>query len=111
MNVDQVPNAIRKVGKRGVLRRIVVGGRHRTVQLQHLTATYQAHEMVGGVLEGDQKVFIGNTEIVNRSWPGPPIRGDQIFIPQTGKTGTIQAVETKHLGEEIAMHILQVRGL
>lgn len=71
-------------------------------------AGYQPHELVGGIQQGDRKVFIAESDLSDASWPSPPRKGDQIVI--SGKTAMVQAVDTRSLGENVALHVVTVRG-
>ena len=62
----------------------------------------------GGVSQGDREERISNKEIDERQWPGPPKRGDQIIAED--KTYQVRGVETKIVGGEQVLHILNVRG-
>lgn len=62
----------------------------------------------GGVSQGDREERISNKEIVEAQWPGPPKRGDQVIAE--GKTYQVRGVETKIVGGEQVLHILDVRG-
>lgn len=65
-------------------------------------------DVAGGIVQGDRIERISNKEISERQWPGPPRRGDQLIIE--GRTTNIRGVETKVVGGETVVHILQVRG-
>jgi hypothetical protein len=69
---------------------------------------FKATELVGGIIQGDREVVIGNAEIVAASWPGPPRKGDVVVID--GGSVTVQAARPMYVGTDIAAHILWVRG-
>lgn len=69
---------------------------------------FKAQELVGGIIQGDREVVVGNAEIAAASWPGPPRKGDLVIID--GITATIQGVLTMYDGADRAAHIMWVRG-
>ncbi len=99
---------IQRTGQPLTLRRIATGTAPVSVSLTGLVRGYQAHELLGGIVQGDRRVTIANTEIAAAAWPGPPRKGDQVLI--AGATFTVQSVATEYLGATIARHDMQVRG-
>lgn len=47
-------------------------------------------------------------ELRARQWPLPPRRNDKAVID--GAVCNVEAVETRHLGEDVAFYVLRVRG-
>jgi len=64
---------------------------------------YRPNEIAGNVLQGDREVRIAATALSQA-----PLKGDRVLIG--GKTTTVQFVWPAKIGEETAVHILQVRG-
>ena len=104
MNTASVVNLISKYGLTVTLTR--PGGA--TVTVKAKVRGYAPADLVAEIIEGDRQVIISNAEIAAASWPGPPKKGDQFVID--GKTTTVEACETRHLGEDRAMHVCRVRG-
>lgn len=69
---------------------------------------YRANELIGGIVQGDYEVVIGNAEISAASWPGPPRKGDIVVLD--GMTATVQGCQTMYDGAERCAHILWMRG-
>jgi hypothetical protein len=71
---------------------------------------YQPHELVNGIVQGDRQVIIGATTLAAFGWPAPPSKaaGDRVLID--GKPTAVQGVETRKIGEDAAMYVIQVRG-
>jgi hypothetical protein len=57
--------------------------------------------------QGDKRLT-SDAEIADAQWPGPPRVGDRCVID--GRTTTIQACDIRRLRNEIALHLIQVRG-
>lgn len=69
-----------------------------------------APEMIAGAIqEGDRELRVGDVDIRARQWPGPPRKGDLAFRAD-GKPLSVDACETKSIGDRAVMHILRVRG-
>jgi hypothetical protein len=102
--VNSITNQIQKRGQPLIIRRVgapdlpVIG----------VVRGYAAVELIGNIQQGDREVRISNGEILETSWPGPPMRTDKVIIE--GRQVTVQSVETRYLKGTIALHILQVRG-
>lgn len=104
-----VADAIERVGKTASLRRL--GGRAGIwfdVDVIAVWRGYLPNEFQGGIVQGDRHVTISDRAIAARKWPGPPRRGDQMILD--GRTYQVLAVDSPNVGEETAMHIMQVRG-
>lgn len=95
-----------------ILRRLTLAPAGQRVPLEVEVAgvikDYKPTELAGTMVQGDSEVTITNTEISQRQWPGPPKTGDEIVVD--GKVRTVRGVETKYLGSEKLVHVLQVRG-
>lgn len=104
--------ALQRFGRPMTLRRVALGPGGAQVPLDLTVAgvdkAYKAAELVGSIQQGDSQVTITNTEIAARFWPGPPKNGDKVIID--GKVKAVVAVETKYLGPEKLVHVMQVRG-
>ena len=100
---------IAAVGKTATLRRVAPGGTiWFDVTVKAAERQYSLQELSGQIAQGDREVRISNKEILEHSWPGPPRRGDEIEL--AGVLCAVEAVETKTIGDESVMHILQARG-
>jgi hypothetical protein len=111
MSVESVAASIARKGQTIILRRVTGAGHQATfdVECKAMVRNYQPHELAGGIVQGDREVRVSNKEISARQWPGPPLsKRDRAVID--GREVSVEAVNTLRLGEEIAMHILQVRG-
>jgi hypothetical protein len=69
---------------------------------------YKAQELLGGIVQGDREVVIGNAEIAAASWPAPVRKGDVVVMD--GVTATVQGARAMYVGTTVAAHILWVRG-
>jgi hypothetical protein len=108
MNVSTVANAIARVGKAATLRRVAGPLTFVSVGVKAVVRAYQPNELQGAIIQGDRQARISNVEIGARQWPGPPRRGDQLILD--GRTYNVQGVDSPNIGEDTAMHIIQVRG-
>ena len=64
---------------------------------------YRANEVIGAVRQGDREARIAAREL-----PVTPTSEDKLVVE--GKELAILAVDTRRLGAEDVLHILQVRG-
>lgn len=69
---------------------------------------YQPQELVGAVVQGDQRVEIGAAEIAAAGWPAPPARPDRLVID--GRSATVQGAVAVHEGAAVIGYSLWVRG-
>jgi len=109
MTAERVASAIGRRGRSLTLRRYTGTARKFfDVTVKGVVSNYRPEQLAGGIQQGDRQIIIANTEIAARQWPGPPRRSDAIKID--GIFVTIENVETVYAGEDIAKHVLQVRG-
>jgi hypothetical protein len=107
--VARVAAIIARAGKIVTLRRLT--GTQRVsfgVELKAVVRQAQPNELVAGLAEFGRIAICGNAEIVARQWPGPPKKGDELVVG--GKTLAVLAVETRHIGEDQALHVMAVEG-
>jgi hypothetical protein len=102
----EIEAALAEVGQAVTLRR--VGSPNVDVVLNARVNSFQPHELVGGILQGDRQVIVGAVVMREASWPAPPRKGDVVLI--SGKTTTIQGVESVDDGTETVRYNIQVRG-
>jgi len=109
MSVERIRSAIERRGQSLLLRR-VTGTQQVSVDVavKGMVRGYHAQELIGGIIQGDREVIISNKEIADRQWGGPPRKDDRVQI--AGKFVNVQAVDTVYLRDEIAQHVLSVRG-
>lgn len=69
---------------------------------------FKAQELLGGIIQGDREVVIGNAEIVAAGWPAPVRKGDVVVMD--GVTATVQGARAMYVGTVPAAHVLWVRG-
>lgn len=106
-----ISGALKRFGRPMTLRRLALGPGGEQVPLDVIVygtpRGYAPVELVGGISENDTEVTISNTEIAEAQWPGPPRAGDRFLID--GRTGIVQAVESKYLGLDILVFVCRVR--
>lgn len=101
----KITKALARYGRPMALsRRVGTSETFTTVTVRGVSQGYEPHQLVGGLVQGDRKITISNAEIAAAGWPGPPQAGDLL------DGAAVEGVETKHLGEVILAHVLQVRG-
>jgi hypothetical protein len=108
---DSITNALLRFGRTMTLRRNAWANGVATptdVTVFGVTEGYTPQELVNGIMQGDSKVTFSNAQIAAAAWPGPPAKNDQIVID--GRTRTILGVESKYLGTDVLVHVVQVRG-
>lgn len=71
---------------------------------------YRPEQLVGGIIQGDRNVIIGNAEIAEAHWPGPPRVGDFILLDGGKTTLTIRSSDPGQLDGVIVRHDIQARG-
>lgn len=109
MTAARVAAIIQRAGQTVILRRLT--GTQLIpfdVEVKASIRGYQPHELVGKIQQGDREVIIANAEILARQWPGPPEQDDAVVID--GVDTSIEAVETRRYRDEVALHVLRVRG-
>jgi hypothetical protein len=106
---NAIADDIADVGETAILRRLAPQNIHFDVTVKAVDRGYKVTELTQAIVQGDREVRVSNREILTHQWPGPPRNGDQIIMG--GKTGRIMGVESPKIGEEVVMHIIQVRGV
>lgn len=79
-----------------------------SVTVQGLPYQYAPRDLVGGLMQGDQRVEILNDEIAAAGWPGPPGKPDRLLID--GRTSTLQGARPICEGSGLIGWSLWVRG-
>lgn len=106
---SRVRDALERKGRNLTLRRRVgTTSAFTDVSPKGYDRGFRAQELLGGIIQGDREVVIGNTEIAAASWPVPVRKGDVVVMD--GVTATVQGARAMYDGTEIAAHILWVRG-
>lgn len=110
MSVAAIEAAIDQHGQTVKLRRITGVTRQAffDVTCKAVVRNFQPAELQGEVIQGDREARMSNREIDARQWPGPPAKGDKFYLD--GKWINIESVETRRLGEDVALHLLRLRG-
>lgn len=111
MTPATVADMIGRYGRPLTLRRLAADLAATDVAVRGVVRGYAASELVGAIQQGDREVRIANAEILAAAWPGPPRAGenaDRVVID--GVAMVVMAVDTRHVGGDAALHILQVRG-
>lgn len=103
-----IANDIADVGQTALLRRLAPHGIHYDVTLKAVERSYTLRELTPQIAQGDREVRISNREILDRQWPGPPRRGDQIWLQEL--LCQVMGVEVVLIKDEVVMHIIQARG-
>lgn len=101
--------------KQVILRRMTGGGLYLDVQCMArvVTATPELRfeiEHSGGVAQIDRRCIISNTEIEAKGWPGPPRRGDLLYIIDEGYSTSILGCDSGNLLGEDVRHDITLRG-
>jgi hypothetical protein len=105
----RIARKLRKNGRSMTLRRRVgVSTSFNDVVVYGEDRGYSPDQLLGGIIQGDRKVTISNTEIAAASWPGPPKKGD--FLTVDGVQTALQGAVTEYEGSTILAHILWIRG-
>ena len=99
-----VDRALARAGEIVVLRRTGLAD----LPVRAFVRGYKASELIGGIVQGDRTVIIGNTEIAAAAWPGPPVKPDYVMI--AGKSSVVQSCDVRRVAGVIVCHIIQVRG-
>jgi hypothetical protein len=109
MSTDRIEALIARAGRTIVLRRLTgTQGIPFDAQVTASIRGYQPQELVGPVQQGDREVTLSPAELRARQWTLPPRRNDKAVIDDA--ICNVEAVETRHLGEEVAFYVLRVRG-
>lgn len=109
---DSIYGALVRFGRLMTLRRLTLGPAGQQVPfdvvVHGVAKNYTGDELVGTIVQGDSEVTITNEEITQAQWPGPPRNGDRVVVD--GKVRTVMSTESKYLGNEVLVHVMQVRG-
>jgi hypothetical protein len=107
--ISQLQAALAGAGSIVVLRRPANGsGIDIDVSVLAAIRGYQPHELIGGIIQGDRQVVMGNTEIEAAGWPLPPKKNDVVIV--RGKTMKVIEVDIVEVDSTIVRYNLQVRG-
>jgi hypothetical protein len=111
MTTETIADVIDRQGQTITLRRLT--GTQQIpfdVTVKAVARGYKPTDLIAGsgIVQGDRMVTISSREIDARQWPGPPRRNDKVIID--GFTINVEAVESRQLGEDLAMYVMQVRG-
>jgi len=98
-----------------LLRRMTGGGLRLDVQCMArvVTATPEMRyeiERAGGIAQIDRHCIISNTEIEQKGWPGPPRRGDLLYIIDERYSASILGCDSADLLGTYVRHDLTLRG-
>lgn len=101
--------------KQVILRRMTGGGLHLDVQCMARVVTAMPEmrfeiEHSGGLAQIDRRCIISNTEIEKKGWPGPPRRGDLLYIIDERYSATILGCDTGDLLGPWVRHDITLRG-
>jgi hypothetical protein len=108
-SVSRVLDALERKGRTiSLRRRIGTSNSFTEVSPLGYDRGYKAQELLGGIVQGDREVVIGNAEIAAASWPAPVRKGDVVVMD--GVTATVQGARSMYVGTVPAAHILWVRG-
>jgi hypothetical protein len=71
---------------------------------------YAAHDLVGGIQQGDRKLIVLAQDLFDAQWPAPPKRGDSAIV--RGKEMHVEAVDdnTRRIKGELIAYEVRVRG-
>lgn len=104
-----VADAIDRAGRTARLRRLTPQPAvWFDVTLKAVPEGWTPEQLVADVDQGLRTVRVSNREIAARKWQGPPRRGDQLFFGD--RAFAVQGVDTRTIGDDVAMHIMQVTG-
>ena len=107
--LDNVFAAVDRVGETVTVRRLT--GTNPQVATDCTTKAvvrgYSPDELVGGIQLGDKRVILSEKDLKASSWPVPIRPQDRIVIES--KAVTVQSVEKRKIGDDVAMYVLQVR--
>jgi len=106
MSAQEVAAMIDEAGETVVLRRL--GTPNVDVTLKASIRQYQSNELTTSIIQGDAVAHISNREIAAAAWPGPPHKDDKLI--RDGKQLNVESCESRNYREDVALHILQVRG-
>lgn len=70
---------------------------------------YRPDQIAGSIMQGDWTLEILNDEIVENSWPGPPISGDEVQDSTTA-TYAVEGAEAIYEATTLIGYRLHIRG-
>lgn len=111
MNRATVQAAIDKAGELVELRRRSGSGANAqdfAVTTRGIVRAAQATALPGELAQTRRHVTIGYAELERTAWPAPPQQGDTLMID--GASVTVEAVETRRIGDRPARYELTVMG-
>ncbi|WP_419900778.1 hypothetical protein [Roseomonas sp. USHLN139] len=85
------------------------GGSAAEVECSGLISTGTPVQLVGEVWQVRRQVILGQAEIDEAGWPGPPRRGDQLEMAD-GSTHAVDACDTRRIAGIPVRHTLTVLG-
>lgn len=115
MDLSRVAALLEHYGETVTLRRITDAATQTGLDVcaKAVVRGYRAEELVGGIIQGDASITISDAEICAAGWPGPPLRDDKLFRAAADGSQialNVQTVDTRRVGDRVALHVLQVRG-
>lgn len=106
-SADRFAAVLRRDGRPMALkRRNGLGGAFTECTVHGKARFYKPEELVNGVVQGDRRIRIAQTDITAAGWPGPPKAGNTDFLDG----GTVQGVEKLYDGAELVGFVVWVRG-
>jgi hypothetical protein len=116
MDTDATFRFLSGFGRPILLRRLTAKGLYLEVVCMARVSKFtpQLHyqiEQAGGYGQGEREVIISNKEIERKQWPGPPMRGDLVVIPEEGWSGIVQGCASNSLpGGIVVRYDINLRG-
>jgi hypothetical protein len=111
-DIADLDEAVAEAGQDITLRRVTGTSQQASFEVKIRAAVrgYRPNEIVNGsgIIQGDRKVIMSPTEMLDRKWPWPPKNGDKAVI--NGSTVAVQSVNQVVVGGELVRIELQVRG-
>lgn len=100
-------------GEEVLIRRYFGTGASRSkfeVKVRARISSYTPQELVGTIIQGDEKVIVLVEELKVRQFPLPLVRNDKVVLE--GRELNIEApdMNTRKIGNELIAYELQVRG-
>jgi hypothetical protein len=115
MDVRATSNFLNNSNKPVILRRMTFAGMHLDVECMARVkqATPELHyqiQQAGGVAQIDRVCIISNEEIKRKGWPGPPRRGDLVYLIDERYSASVLSCESRDLFGTDVRHNLSLRG-
>src|ERR1700743_199076 len=101
MDAQALKNFLDRNGEDVILRRLTGRGFYIDVTVRARINDYRPEEMAGGIVQGDQKCIISNTEITAAQWPGPPRVGDVIIRNGGTLSAMVKSAASSTLDSEV----------